>query len=72
VGWPWVDSIGVGQPDAVTYRIVLDGYLNALAERLENDDREGLLPVYMIFIDEWYYEARKGRLWLNLLENPLD
>ena len=59
------------EPDAVTYRIVLDGYLNALAERLEAYDREGILPVYMIFIDEWYYEARKDDLWLKVIEDPL-
>lgn len=59
------------EPDAVTYRIILDGYLNALAERLEAYDREGVLPVYMIFIDEWYYEARKDALWLKVIEDPL-
>jgi hypothetical protein len=59
------------EPDAVTYRITLDGYLNALAERLESYDREGILPVYMIFVDEWYYEARKDDLWLKVLEDPL-
>ncbi len=60
-----------GDPDAVAFRIVLDGYLRALAERLEAFDREGHLPVYMIFIDQWFYEANQGRLWLTLLENPL-
>jgi hypothetical protein len=60
-----------GEPDAVSFRIVMDGYLNALAERLESFDREGRLPVYMIFIDQWFYEANTGRLWLDLLENPL-
>jgi hypothetical protein len=62
---------GQGDPDAVAYRIVLDGYLRALAERLEAFDREGHLPVYMIFIDQWFYQANRGRLWLTLLENPL-
>jgi hypothetical protein len=60
-----------GEPDAVSFKIVMEGYLNALAERLEAFDREGRLPVYMIFIDQWFYEANKGRLWLDLLENPL-
>jgi len=60
-----------GEPDAVSFKIVMDGYLNALAERLESFDREGRLPVYMIFLDQWFYEANKGRLWLDLLENPL-
>jgi hypothetical protein len=71
----WIHDIrgydDLDEPDAVTYRIVLDGYLNALAERLEAYDREGILPVYMIFIDEWYFEARKDALWLRAIEDPL-
>jgi hypothetical protein len=26
--------------------------------------------VYIILLDEWFYQARKGRLWMNLLEDP--
>jgi hypothetical protein len=62
---------GRGDPDAVAYRTVLEGYLDALADRVEAYDREGALPVYMIVIDQWFYEANKGRLWLSLLEDPL-
>ena len=29
------------------------------------------LPVYMIFLDEHYYQANHGRLWLDFLEHPL-
>jgi hypothetical protein len=60
-----------GDPDAVAYRTVLDGYLDALADRVEAYDQEGALPVYIIVIDQWFYEANKGRFWLNLLEDPL-
>jgi len=61
----------LGDPDAVAYRTVLEGYLDALADRVEAYDREGALPVYLIVIDQWFYEANKGSLWLNLLEDPL-
>ncbi|MGW8265477.1 MAG: hypothetical protein ACWGSQ_03865 [Longimicrobiales bacterium] len=62
---------GRGDPDAVAYRTVLEGYLDALADRVEAYDREGALPVYLIVIDQWFYEVNKGRLWLSLLEDPL-
>jgi hypothetical protein len=62
---------GQGDPDAVAYRTVMEGYLDALADRVEAYDQEGALPVYMIIIDQWFYEANKGRLWLSLLEDPL-
>ncbi len=60
-----------GDPDAVAYRTVLEGYLDALADRVEAYDAEGYLPVYLIIIDQWFYEANKGRFWLNLLEDPM-
>ena len=60
-----------GDPDAVAYRTVLEGYLGALADRVEAYDREGALPVFMIFIDQWFYEVNKGRFWLSLLEDPM-
>ena len=60
-----------GDPDAVAYRTVLEGYLDALADRVEAYDQEGALPVYLIIIDEWFYEANQGRLWLSLLEDPM-
>lgn len=31
-----------------------------------------VLPIYMIFLDQHYYEANRGRLWLDFLEHPLD
>lgn len=62
---------GRGDPDAVAFRTVMDGYLDALADRVEAYDREGALPVYLIVIDQWFYEANQGRLWLSLLEDPM-
>lgn len=60
-----------GDPDVVAYRTVLEGYLGSLADRVEAYDDEGALPVYMINIDQWFYEANKGRFWLSLLEDPM-
>lgn len=50
---------------------VADGYLTALAERVEAYDRTGRLPLYFIFLDQHYYEERKSRLFMTLLEDPL-
>ncbi len=60
-----------GDPDAVSFQTVVKGYLDALANRIEAYDREGGLPVYMIFIDQWFYEVNNGRYWLELLEDPM-
>lgn len=61
-----------GTPDAVAYSQVLDSYLAALIARVRDYDRTGKLPVYMIFIDEWFYAARNGRLWMDFLEDPMN
>lgn len=50
---------------------VVDGYLAALAERVEAYDSTGTLPSYFIFLDQHYYEQRKSRLLMTLLEDPL-
>ena len=31
----------------------------------------GRLPVYMIFLDQFYYETNHSRFWMDLLEDPL-
>lgn len=58
------------RPDAIAYSHVCD-YLSALAERARAYDRAGKFPVYMIFLDQHYFEATSGRLWMRLLEDPL-
>jgi hypothetical protein len=59
------------EPDALGYEVTVNGYLRALADRVKAFDRTGKLPVYMMLIDQTYYVANKGELWLNLLEDPL-
>ncbi len=50
---------------------VVDGYLTALAARVEAYDSLGTLPSYFIFLDQHYYEERKSRILMTVLEDPL-
>jgi hypothetical protein len=60
-----------GDPDVIGYFITVEGYLKALAERVREFDRTGRLPTYMILVDLNYWEANKGRLYTDLLQDPL-
>ncbi|MBI2402458.1 MAG: hypothetical protein HYV20_06945 [Gemmatimonadetes bacterium] len=60
-----------GSLDWASFTQVVDGYLRTLAERVEAYDRTGTLPTYFIFLDQHYYEQRKSRLLMNVLEDPL-
>jgi len=60
-----------GQPDVLALRYVIDAYLRALARGIRDYDRRRRLPLYMVFLDQHYYEANAGRLWLDVLEHPL-
>jgi hypothetical protein len=61
-----------GKPDEVAYTQVLNSYLSALTAKVRAYDEVGTLPVYMIFIDQWFYAIQSGRLWMDLLENPMN
>jgi hypothetical protein len=60
-----------GLLDSAALDQVIDGYLTTLAERVEAYDSVGRIPMYFIFLDEHYYEARKSRIWMTILEDPL-
>jgi hypothetical protein len=60
-----------GLPDALSVRYVVDSYLRALADHVRAYDQRRRLPVYMIFLDQLYYNANRARIWLDILENPL-
>jgi hypothetical protein len=60
-----------GLPDEMSYRQVLHSYLAAMTARVRAYDRTGKFPVYMIFLDEWYYQVNQARLWMELLEDPV-
>ncbi len=60
-----------GEVDLVGFSQAVDGYLAALTERVRLFDATRRLPVYMILLDEKYYAQRQGRLFMDLLEDPL-
>jgi hypothetical protein len=62
-----------GAPDRMALSYVVQAYLGALttAVRAYDDDPRHRLPIFMIFIDQHYYEVTGGRLWLSVLEHPL-
>ncbi len=60
-----------GNPDRIGFAQTLVGYLAAMTNRVRAYDEKGKFPVYLILIDQFYYEANKGKLWLDLLEDPL-
>jgi hypothetical protein len=62
---------GAGNPDVVGYYISVEGYLKALTQRVREFDRTGRLPVYMILVDLNYWEGNRGRLYTDVLQDPL-
>ena len=58
-----------GEPDSVSYRQTLI-YLEALTQRVRAYDEVGKLPLYLVFIDQWFFELNDRR-WIEFLENPL-
>ena len=60
-----------GNPDRIGFAQTLYGYLHAMTNRVRAYDEKGKFPVYLIIIDQFYYEANNGKLWLDLLEDPL-
>ncbi|GAF95810.1 unnamed protein product, partial [marine sediment metagenome] len=63
---------GVGDPDEIAYRMTREGYLRALINAVKNFEITQKIPVYMILLDQHYYEINKSSLFLRLLENPLE
>ena len=55
----------------VGYYISVEGYLQALTQRVREFDRTGRLPVYMILVDLNYWEGNRGRLYTDVLQDPL-
>jgi hypothetical protein len=61
-----------GAIDNIGYSVVADAYFPALTAAVRRYDETGRLPVYMILIDQFFYEPRNGRLWMTMLEDPLN
>ena len=62
---------GDGDPDEIAYAHTLN-YLETMTERVLAYDDTGKLPQYFILLDQHYFEINKSRLWLRLLQDPLD
>lgn len=60
-----------GKPDRLSLLVATKAYLNALRRRVLAYDSTGRLPVYMLFLDQLYFEANKSRNLLNVLQDPL-
>jgi len=59
-----------GEPDRVSFNMTWN-YLRTLARKVRAYDEVGRLPAYFIFIDQHYYEIKKARMWMDILERPL-
>jgi phosphatidylserine/phosphatidylglycerophosphate/cardiolipin synthase-like enzyme len=58
--------------DNVGYTMVAEAYFPALTAAVRRYDSTGVMPTYIILHDQFYYETSDGRLWLTILEDPLD
>ena len=53
------------------YRQVVEAYLPALIRSVRAYDERGKIPQYLVFLDQMFYQANRGWLWLDLLQDPL-
>jgi hypothetical protein len=58
-------------PDRLSLLGVTQAYLSALTRRIEAYDSVGSLPVFMLFLDQHYFEAYSSRGLLELIQDPL-
>ncbi len=61
-----------GVPDSIAFFQTVEAYLAAMTQRARGYDETGKFPVYMLMLDQHYYEINKAKLWLDVLENPLE
>lgn len=60
-----------GEPDPIAHAVSVE-YLKTLARRVREYDETGRLPAFMIFHTQFFYDGSGSRLFLSLLENPLE
>lgn len=60
-----------GSVDNVGYSMVADVYLPALTAAVKRYDSTGVFPTYIILQDQYWYEVNAGRVWMNILGDPL-
>jgi hypothetical protein len=61
-----------GAIDNIGYSMVADVYLPALTEAVNRYDSTDVMPLYTIMLDQYFYEPNDGRLWMTILEDPLN
>jgi hypothetical protein len=61
-----------GETDWTAFHQTVNGYLRALVSAVRDYDLTGRMPTYIILLDLHMYELRNGRIWMDLLERPLD
>jgi hypothetical protein len=61
-----------GSIDHIAYNMVADAYLPALTDAVRRYDQTGRLPVYTILLDQFFNAGRDARLWMTMLEDPLE
>ncbi|MEQ1690467.1 MAG: hypothetical protein ABMA00_04230, partial [Gemmatimonas sp.] len=59
-----------GGPDKMSFDHVVWSYLAAMTAHVRDYDRTGTFPVYMIMLDQFFYQVNGSRLWMNVLEDP--
>jgi hypothetical protein len=59
------------EPDKVAWSQAIEGYVDALTEGIEAMDRGARddLPVFMVFLDQHYYEVNRSPRLMRFLEN---
>lgn len=60
-----------GNPDAVAHFHTVDTYLRALTAAVRRYDETGKIPQHLVLLDQWFYQANRGWLFLDLLRDPL-
>lgn len=61
-----------GDPDTLSLQLVTRAYFDALTRRVAAYDSAGRIPVYMVFLDQHYFELNGSRDLLDLLQSPLE
>ncbi|HEY9228670.1 MAG TPA: hypothetical protein VIP11_18590, partial [Gemmatimonadaceae bacterium] len=62
----------LGELDDISYVLVTDAYLPALTKAVERYDSTGVLTQFMLVLDAYYYHERDSRVWMDVLEHPLN
>ncbi len=70
----WVhDVAGVNYEDRLdeaSFWLVME-YFETLAKRVEEYDQIGRMPLFIVAVDQWHYDQKNGRVWLQFLDDPL-